>query len=293
MKRTRPTRSGTPVVVSVALHVLLGAGLLRVLLVPGTLHWELPRAPRPQPEKVAYVAMPERGAQPTPGRDGGDDRPVTKQPPRPAPVLVAPATVASTLPPAPARLPEPEAGGSGPRVGAGGPTAGIRPSFTDARVWAPPGPVVVPSTMTPAERLDHALKGDIARHNDSLATHAHVPSKLERGDWTVGGPGGKWGVEPGKIRLGKFSLPSAVLALLPLNMQGGANAAGGRDLVAERAMAAVRRDIEYQSRIALNEEELRVAAKRIRERVDRERREKAEKEKALQPKPQPQVELQP
>jgi hypothetical protein len=291
MRRQAPRRTGTPVVVSLVLHAMLGAGLLRVLLVPSSLHWELPQSPRPKVEKVSYVAMPERGAPPSPGRDGGDDRPVTKNR-RPAPILVAPTAVSSTLPPA-AAAPAPDAGGSGPRVGAGGPTAGIRPSFTDARVWAPPGPVVVPSAaLTPAEQLDHTLKADIARHNDSLATYAHVPSKLERGDWTVGGPGGKWGVEPGKIRLGKFSLPSAVLALLPLNMQGGQNAAGGRDLVAERAMAAVRRDIEYQSRLALNEDELRIAAKRIRERVDRERREKAEKEKALQPKPQ-QVELQP
>lgn len=289
VRRRKPTGTGAPVVVSVALHVVLGAGLLRVLLVPSTLHWQLPQSPRALPEKVEFVAVPQRGEPATPGRDGGDDRPATKAP-RPAPVLVAPTAIASTLPPASA-VPAPPTGGSGPRVGAGGPTAGIRPSFTDARVWAPPGPVVVPTMLTPAEQLDRTLKGDVARHNDSLAAHAHVPSKLERGDWTVGGPGGKWGVEPGKIRLGKFSLPSAVLALLPLNMQGGQNAAGGRDLVAERAMAAVRRDIEYQSRIALNEEELRVAAKRIRERVDRERREKAEKEKALQPKPH--VELQP
>jgi len=289
MPRPTPRRSGTPVVVSLALHALIGAGLLRVLLVPSSLIWELPQSPRPKPETISYVSMAERGQQPSPGRDGGDDRPVTRGR-RPAAALVAPTVVSSTLPPA-ATAPAPDAGGSGPRIGAGGPTAGIRPTFTDARVWAPPGPVDVSSTLTPRERLDHTLKADIARHNDSLATYAHVPSKLERGDWTVGGPGGKWGVEPGKIRLGKFSLPSAVLALLPLNMQGGQNAAGGRDLIAERAMAAVRRDIEYQSRLALNEEELRVAAKRIRERVDRERREKAEKERALQPRPQ--VELQP
>ena len=287
MSRARFRRPATPVLVSIALHVVLGAGLLRVLLVPGSVRWSMDHATPPKPERVDLVVLPERG-EANPGRDGGDDRPRTKTPRASAP-LVAPTVVSTTIPPA-ATAPTADAGGSGPRVGAGGATAGIRPSFSDPRVWAPPGEVVV-LPPTGVEQLDRSLKADIQRHNDSLAMYTHVPSKLERGDWTVGGPGGKWGVEPGKIRLGKFSLPSAVLALLPLNMQGGSRAAGGQDLVEQRAMDAIRRDIQYQSQRMLNEEELRVAAKRIRERVDRERREKAAKEQQLQP--QPAVPLQP
>jgi hypothetical protein len=281
MSRVRFRRPATPVLVSIALHVVLGAGLLHVLLVPGSVRWTLTHALPPKPERVDLVMLPQRG-EASPGRDGGDDRPPTKAP-RPATPLVAPTVVSSALPPVVA-TPNADAGGSGPRIGAGGPTAGIRPSFSDPRVWAPPGDVVV-LPPTGVAQLDRTLKGDIQRHNDSLATYTHVPSKLERGDWTVGGPGGKWGVEPGKIRLGKFSLPSAVLALLPLNMQGGNRAAGGQDLVQQRAMDAIRRDIQFQSQRMLNEEELRVAAKRIRERVDRERREKAAKEQQLQPQP--------
>ena len=290
MKPQRFRRPGTPVVVSVLLHVVLGAGLLRVLLVPGSLRWEVEHVPLPKPERIGFVALPQRGDL-NPGRDGGDDRPKSKTRARPAAPLVAPTSVSSSIP-APVAGKNEDTGGSGPRVGVGGPSEGSRASYSDPRVWAPPGAVVM-LPKAPAEELDRTLKADIQRHNDSLATYTHVPSKLERGDWTVNGPGGKWGVDQSKIRLGKFSLPSAVLALLPLNMQGGPNgASAGQDLVQRRAMEAIRRDIQYQSQRMLNEEELRVAAKRIRERVDRERREKAEREKAT-PAAQPTGELQP
>lgn len=272
MRIRRPRRPAAPVLVSIALHVVLGAGLLRVLMVASPLRW-LEDVPPPRAEQIGFIALPQQGES-NPGRDGGDDRPVTDQPPRPARPLVAPVGTPSTLPAAPASPVAEQGGGSGPRIGAGGPTAGVRPSYNDPRVWAPMGPVVQ-LPMTPAERLDRTLKSDIMRHNDSLAVATHVPGKLESGDWTVDGPGGKWGVDNQKIRLGKFSLPSAVLALLPLNVQGGQNASAGRDLEAQRAFARIRADIQYQSQRMLNEDELRVAAKRIRERVDRERREKA------------------
>lgn len=284
MKPTRFRRPAVPVLVSIALHMVLGAGLVRVLLVPGSLHWELAHDEPPKVERIGYIALPQ-SSPPTRGRDGGDDRPKSRARARPAAPFVAPSMVPTAIPAVPrGAAPPPAQGGSGPRVGAGGAAEGIRPSFSDPRVWAPPGEVVtLAPTATPAEQLDHTLRADIARHNDSLALYTHVPSKLERGDWTTNGPGGKWGVEPGKIRLGKFSLPSAVLALLPLNLVGKENMAGGRDVVQERAMLAIRHDIEFQSQRMLNEEELRVAAKRIRERVDRERREKAQKTKAQEP----------
>lgn len=279
----RLRRPATPVLISVALHVVLGAGLLRVLMVATPLAW-LEKAPPPRPERIGLIALPQRGDY-DPGKDGGDDHAPTKQPRKPAPALVAPVATPSALPAATPAAPVEQGGGSGPRIGAGGPTAGIRPSYSDPRVWAPTGPVVE-LPMTPAERLDRTLKSDIERHNDSLALATHTPSKLERGDWTVDGPGGKWGIDNQKIRLGKFSLPSAVLAMLPLNMQGGSGASGGRDLEAQRAFARIRSDIQYQSQRMLNEDELRVAAKRIRERVDRERREKmAAQQQQQQPAP--------
>lgn len=269
------------------MHVVLGAGLMRVLLVPGPMRWATATAP-PRVERIGFVALPQRGAT-EPGRDGGDGRPRTKTP-RPAPrPFVAPVGVPTAIP-APSAAAPADVGGSGERIGAGGPLAGVRPSYSDPRVWAPPSDVVVALPMTPAERLDRSLKDGIARHNDSLALYTYQPNKLERGDWTMNGPGGKWGVDSARIRLGKFSLPNAVLAMLPLNMQGGRNASAGPDLVRQRAFAAIRADIQYQSQRMLNEEELRVAAKRIRERVDRERREKAERQ---QPTAAPPGTLQP
>jgi hypothetical protein len=276
--RQRFRRPATPFVISLALHAVLGAGLLRVLLVPGPLRWRTDAPPKA--ERVEFVVRPPAGPVER-GRDGGDDRPRTKSPRPASRPLVAPVGVPTVMP-TPAATAPAEAGGSGERIGTGGPLAGIRPSYNDPRVWAPPSDEVATLPMTAAERLDRTLKDDIARHNDSLALYTYQPNRLERGDWTVNGPGGKWGVDSTRIRLGKFSLPSAVLAMLPLNMQGGSRAAGGRDLVRERAFAAIRADINYQSQRMLNEEELRVAAKRIRERVDRERRETAARQ---QPQP--------
>ena len=65
---------------SIALHVVLGAVLLQVLLIPGRLRWALDEPP-PRPERIGFIALPRDGAF-DPGKDGGDDRPITSTPPR-------------------------------------------------------------------------------------------------------------------------------------------------------------------------------------------------------------------
>jgi len=78
------------------------------------------------------------------------------------------------------------------------------------------------------------------------------------------------------IRLGKVSIPTALLGLLPFNMQGNPIAAE-RD----RSQASMRAEILYQSQRALNEDEFRKAVKSLRERKERERQ---AQEKARAPK---------
>lgn len=276
MRERGQRRPKGPVIVSVVLHLVLAAALAQMTLSPWDFSGVFDREPARSVERVRYLATPQAGPADT-GRSGGDDRPLsrTPRPGRPPAALVAPTTIPTSVPAAPVAA---DAGGSGERIGAGGPTQGVRPSYGDARLWAPADVPPVIDRRAPAERLDSALRSSVQRHVDSMALAGayRVPGKLERGDWTVDGPGGKWGIDDSKIRLGKVSLPSAVLALLPLNMQGGNSASGGNPTARDRArvLAQMRADIDFQSQRMLNEEELRVAAKRIRERKDRERRER-------------------
>lgn len=269
-------RPGSPLLASIALHIVLGAALLRVLLIPVPLRTLFEKEPAPVPERIGFIALPREGAT-DPGRSGGDDRPLVPKERRTAPrALVAPTGVSSTIP-APAAAGAGEGGGSGARIGAGGPEAGIRPSYGDPRLWVPPSAVVV-MPRTPAQQLDSALRTSLKRHIDSVtvATDA-AASQRKPGDLTVNGPGGKWGIDDRYIRLGKVSIPNAALALLPLNVQ--KSLVGNPTAIErERAYARIRADIDYQSQRMLTEEELRLAARRIRERKDRERRERLEAE---------------
>ena len=86
--------------------------------------------------------------------------------------------------------------------------------------------------------------------------------------------GNKWGWDQKGIQLGKFTIPNAVLAALPLAPQGrNINA-----LTEGRNAAWMRNDILEHARQAVTEDEFRNAVRRIRERNERARQDK-EKEK--------------
>jgi hypothetical protein len=222
---------------------------------------------RVEPERISFLALPQEGGVATPGRSGGNGRPET--PRRVAPPLVAPREVPSTLPPvapdAPPSDPSGDDVGTGPLVGRGGPTKGIRPSYSDPRIWVPAAPVVS-APKSADERMDSAVFAAIGRARDSIAANSYSPNKFERGDWTYEKDGKKYGIDGKYIRLGKVSIPSAVLALLPLNMQGNPIA-----YQREKEMASMRAEIQFHSARALNEQEFRKAVKSLRERKERER----------------------
>lgn len=260
------------------LHVVVGAALLRVLLLPYPFQSLFTTKEEPvQPERISFLALPRESPTPTPGKSGGNGRPET--PARrtvPAPPLVAPSEVPSTLPPVnptpPAATPAEEEG-TGPLIGRGGPTKGVRPSYSDPRIWVPSAPVVSAPKSADA-RMDSVVATAIERARDSIAANTYSPNKFERGDWTVEKNGRKYGIDQSAIRLGKFSIPTALLALLPLNAQGNPLA-----YQRDKELASLRAEIEYQSRRGMNEEEFRKAVKELRERKERERQQR-EKERA-------------
>ena len=161
---------------------------------------------------------------------------------------------------APLRVPPDEA--SGPLVGGGGPVRGIRPSYSDPRVWAAPGDIVS-SPKTATQRLDSVIATVIQPFNDSVAVAA---GQKKPGDWTFERNGNKYGIDQKYIRLGKVSIPTALLALLPINTT-------GNPTVNERnrAQNQLRSDIFSNAQRGMNEADFKKAVKSIRERKERER----------------------
>src|SRR3954469_20245016 len=131
--------------ISVALHVVGGVALLRILLIPYPFPSIFgPKEQPVEPERISFLALPQSATPPPPGKSGGNGRPETTRKTT-APPLVAPTQVPSTLPPVSPTAPppaDPADEGTGPLIGRGGATKGIRPSYSDPRIWVPAAPVV-------------------------------------------------------------------------------------------------------------------------------------------------------
>jgi hypothetical protein len=265
-------------VVSVALHVVLGAGLLYVISVPGSLDgwFKTEKAPPVVVERIGFLAAPNQGP-PSPGRSGGDGRPAREAAAQPR--VVAPTEVPSGIPtPTPAGPPAP-VGGSGPIIGRGGPLQGVTPSYSDPRIWARPQPFVT-GPRTTAEAIREGLRDRLGPVRDSIAAVAEAEAAANKAakDWTFERNGKKYGIDTAKIYLGDITLPSALLALLPINnVQGNPMA-----IERQRAQLRTHEDIQFQGQRALNQDEFRAAVKRIRERRERERRQAEEQKQKVQ-----------
>jgi hypothetical protein len=129
-------------------------------------------------------------------------------------------------------------------------------------VWEPPG-VVVSRPKTVKETIDSLIADGIAPYNDSIAAAAQ---RRDPTDWTVEKGGYKWGIDRHAIRLGPVSIPTALLAMLPLNVQGNPTT-----IERDRAYAAMNRDITWHAQQAINDADFMKAVRSIRERKERER----------------------
>jgi hypothetical protein len=217
-----------------------------------------------KPERLHYIAVPPP---PTENSGGGAAAPATKAG-APA-ALRAPVTT-------PVQAPQPKpvdtsraqaAGGTGTGVDAGGSgfATGLVPREPDPRIALQPG-TMVRTPRTVAEDVDSIVDLAVGVYVDSVA---EASKQRKPGDWTIKGKDGQvWGVDQNNIYLGKYKLPSAVLALLPLNK------GNGTSPIEARATAYIRRDIMENAQRSISEDEFRVAVKRIRERKEREKREK-------------------
>lgn len=230
------------------------------------------------PERVSFiVAVPRgEGATDEPMRAGGDGRTPAEEPREAEPAApIAPITAPSEVPtgvPTASATPREDPGGVGPLVGGGGPTRGVRPSFSDRRLWLPESEIILGPVgpQTRAESLRVMLAERALVYLDSVADAN--PQGRQPGDWTFERNGKKYGIDQRMIRLGDFSLPTALLAMLPLNVQ--ANPTAHERNV---RLAAMRNEIQWQAARMARDEEFRDAVRALRERKERERKEAAEK----------------
>ena len=260
MRQERPSRFW---IVSIALHAVALVLIASSLTMRGGLQDWLRSHPEQElpAERIGFLALP-RAAEPVQGRSGGDDRPLAADAPAPPP-LVAPAEVPVGIPPLPDEPAAPATGGSGLVVGRGGPTQGIVPRF-DSPVWAPVAPELV-APRSSAEEIREGIAERVWAQNDSI--RRAQPTGRAPGDWTITRGDTKIGIDQRKIYLGPIEIPTAVLALLPVNLT-----ANPQALERGRALDLQRADILTHAQRAVTDEEFRDAVRRIRERKERERR---------------------
>lgn len=259
---TEPEAPGTKVstsfLVSLGVHVVVVIAFMQMLI----LNADFSQSPKGQtvPEqRVGFVRLAQPGEKPTPGKNGGDGRPEKSREIHVTP----PTSVPTSIPaPSPAVTKPTEEGGTGPLVGGGGPVRGVRPSYSDGRLWSPPSPIIAPP-KTVAQTIDSLIADAIAPYNDSVAAAAQ---RRDPTDWTIQKGGYKWGIDRRAIRLGPFSVPTALLALLPLNIQGNPTT-----MERDRTYAAMNRDITWHAQQAINDADFMKAVRSIRERKERER----------------------
>lgn len=261
-QRAEPTtkrRFSPPFVLSIGVHIVVAVLLMRMLVIPkidlfGNKAGSVPV------QRIGFIRLPRTPGIPNPGRDGGDGRPISKAQ---AVKLVAPTAIPSELPPISTTSPKSVADeGSGPLVGNGGPARGIKPVFSDPRLWGPPGKIVsAPRTLK--QDLDSIIASAVGTIQDSIGIAA---TQRDPTDWTVGEGNHKWGIDKRAIRLGPFSIPTALLAMLPLNVTGNPTM-----IARDRAFNYMHRDISEHAQQAINQADFNKAVRSIRERKERER----------------------
>lgn len=234
----------------------------------GDLHSHEPAVPT---ERLQYVVVRPQASAPI--GDGSLEKKKVKKVERPAP-LVVPTVIPTTLPPAAPVAPS--AGSvSGTAAGTGGSPVGVatglEPSLGDGRIDLRPGTLHLP--LSQAEKNDSAVTA-IFREFRAAEIEAENNRGRSPKDWTINRNGQKYGLDSQYIYLGKFKLPSAILAALPIKTQG----VDGAAMIRQRNADWIRDDIMSHAN-TMSEDDFRAAIKRIRERKDREKQEADDEKK--------------
>jgi len=227
-------------------------------------------------ERIQYVRVAPRTA-PARAGDGAPGKTAPKKAEKPAPLL-APSVIPSALPPIPpasVSVGPISATGTGTGGTPGGIATGIEPSLPDSRIELKPNMLRLPLSLS--QKNDSAVKAIYLTYREAEIEAAANKGRSPR-DWTFEKGGQKYGLDSSWIYLGKFKLPSAILAALPFNTGG----VDGRRIIDNRNADWIRNDIFMHAQ-GMSEDDFRAAVKRIRERKDREKREADEAKARVQP----------
>jgi hypothetical protein len=198
-------------------------------------------------------------------------------PARPRAPLALPTTPPLAAPTAPADpAPADTLGGRG---GRGASIAGLRPGYGDARIWAP-RPMFIPEGGGRPISLDSVVRNRLLVMADMLDSLARLDSLSPEADrrarnprWVVERDGRRYGIDERGIHLGAFSLPTALLAFVPLP-QGNVDQSR-----ANQRLLEMRAEILRAAARAEAEDDFNRAVREIRERWRREREERREAER--------------
>jgi hypothetical protein len=220
-------------------------------------------------ERIQYVRVaPAAASQPV--GNGSNTKANPKKTVKPA-QLLPPSTIPTGIPPLPPPTASPGAISGTPGGTGGAPVGfatGVDPALPDPRIELRPNSLRLPLSM--AAKNDSAVKAIYLAYREAEIEAAEHRGRSPR-DWTMTHDGQKYGVDSQYIYLGKFKLPSAILAALPLN-RGGVE---GSRITEARNASWIQNDI-YSHSQGMSEDDFRAAVKRIRERMDREKKDAAD-----------------
>jgi len=231
---------------------------------------------KPTTEHIQYVQVAPRAPQAA-GNGSQDEKAKPKKAINPAPLLAPQITPAALPPIPPATVSVGAISGTGTGSGGapGGIATGVEPSLPDPRIELRPNMLRLPLSL--AEKNDSAVKAIYLAYREAEVEAASHRGRDPR-DWTFEKNGQKYGIDSSYIYLGKFKLPSAILAALPFNTGG----VDGRRIIDGRNADWIRNDI-YSHSQGMSEDDFRSAIKRIRDRKDREKKEADDAKAKVQP----------
>jgi len=280
MMLERGKRQRGPIAWSIAIHVILIAMLASITFRYPISELFGPRRDADVLPRIQYVET-----RPAPRQPIGNGSSTTKEPPKltvkPAPLL-APSLTPSALPPI--EPPSVSVGSvSGTAGGTGGAPAGVatgvEPALPDPRIELRPNSLRLP--LTQGERNDSAVKAIYYAYREAEVAAEEHKGKDPR-DWTFERGGQKYGIDSQYVYLGKFKIPSMILAALPLNRGIGVD---GTRVIEARNSQWIQNDIYMHSQ-GMSEDDFRAAVRRIRERKEREKKEEQDgKDKPSKPSP--------
>lgn len=266
---------------AIAISAIANAFILTVKIKPWLPPTRLPPSvivlvpPGAEGERIVDMPLVEPGGAATRGRGAGiTPRTEPEQAPSPEPASPREPDRPVTVVTQPS-----DTAGEPTSPAARDPIYRIGPKAGEGKLWiqplpAPPREIVRALTRSHVELVDSAVSAIVQAYIDSVL-NAPAPPGAKAPSWTTQVFGKTFGLDSKYIYLGGLKIPTAVLALLPINE--GTNL----DLTAARRLSAIREDLQYAAARAQSMADFKRAVREIR--AERERQKELERNQRVKP----------